>query len=126
MPPSGPLEPALDAEHCREDIRRIEDSLRLEREMLKEARDRKAATAAAQHSGRIDALAKDLTTRQAELRRLNGIEEMADAQSINDELVRVIRGGEWPIPLAESLYLACRDFLRIEEHLPEAPVTQWH
>ena len=49
-----------------------------------------------------------------------------EPEDVNREMVAAIESGDWPLPLVEVLYIACRRALHIEEHLPEAPVTQWH
>ena len=120
------LEPAIDFQHCQEDINRIATSIKVEREMLEAAKARGGMTAAAQHSGRIDQLTRDLVTRRAELRRFTGDHGSVEPEDVNREMIAAIESGDWPIPLVEQLYLACRRVLHIEEHLPEAPAAQWH
>jgi hypothetical protein len=71
-------------------------------------------------------LQADLNRRRAELRMIDGSGEVIDPDSVTREMVAAVESGDWPLPLVEVLYLACRRVLRIEEHLPEAPVTQWH
>jgi hypothetical protein len=71
-------------------------------------------------------LQADLNRRRAELRMIDGSGEVIDPDSVTREMVAAVESGDWPLPLVEVLYLACRRVLHIEEHLPEAPVTQWH
>lgn len=83
-------------------------------------------TAVAQFFASQMRLEANLAARKAELRMIDGSGEVIDPDSVTREMVAAVESGDWPLPLVEVLYLACRRVLHIEEHLPEAPVTQWH
>jgi hypothetical protein len=117
---------AIDRAHAIAEIADIEEAIAANRAITKVAVKEKSMTALTTLARQLRELTADLNRRRAELRMIDGSGEVIDPDSVTREMVAAVESGDWPLPLVEVLYLACRRVLRIEEHLPEAPVTQWH
>lgn len=119
------IPPAIDAEHCRADIERITESLNREERLMMMAIKNKAATAASTHSGRVDALKRDLVLRSAELRKFAAVTFEDSIEAVVKEFCEAI-GSSLPEQFVEQVYLAARHRLGVEEHLPSPPAHLWH
>lgn len=117
---------AIDRAHALAEIADIEEAITANRAITKVAVKEKSMTALTTLARQLRELTADLNRRRAELRQIDGSGEVIDPESVTREMIAAIESGDWPIPLVEQLYLACRRVLHIEEHLPEAPAAQWH
>lgn len=117
---------AIDRAHALAEIADIEEAIAANRAITKVAVKEKSMTALTTLARQLRELTADLNRRRAELRQIDGSGEVIDPESVTREMIAAIESGDWPIPLVEQLYLACRRVLHIEEHLPEAPAAQWH
>lgn len=117
---------AIDRAHALAEIADIEEAIAANRAITKVAVKEKSMTALTTLARQLRELTADLNRRRAELRQIDGSGEVIDPESVTREMVAAVESGDWPIPLVEQLYLACRRVLHIEEHLPEAPAAQWH
>lgn len=117
---------AIDRAHALAEITDIEEAIAANRAITKVAVKEKSMTALTTLARQLRELTADLNRRRAELRQIDGSGEVIDPESVTREMIAAIESGDWPIPLVEQLYLACRRVLHIEEHLPEAPAAQWH
>ena len=125
------LAPVMDRAQLLDEIESLSSSLATVKKLLalnigtKDGKGRNM-TAVAQFFAAQLRIESSLSARKAELRQIDGSGEVIDPESVTREMVAAVESGDWPIPLVEQLYLACRRVLHIEEHLPEAPAAQWH